>query len=851
MRKKTGTHNKSSSPPPPSSIDALFVAAIKYHEKGQLREAEEIYARLLRLNPTHTDSLHMLGVLKHQTSRFDEAQDLITKAAALKPGKAEYHYSLGNLFTDTGRIDEAIHAYKQAITLKPDHAESHSKLGVALFSKDRKEDALLSIKRAIEINPDSVDANFDMGTTLYKMQRYEEAIAFLQEAVRINPDFPQAHYNLGTALKNNLKYTDAIKHLQKALQLMPDNADTLNNLGLTLMDIGEYDDCVLCLRQASALKPESAEMVYNLGQGLDKQHRISEAIGCYQKATTLNPDLSSAYNNMGNLLKDQGYLTESLACYYKALELKPENSSGTHSNILFTIQYAEPIDPDMIYGQHQRWAKIYASPLKTLIPEHTNDRSPDRKLKLGYVSPDFRVHSVVYYIEPIIESHDRDGFEVFCYSNLDKPDNKTIEFKRLADHWRDITRMSDDEAAGLIQKDGIDILVDLSGHTGNNRLTLFARKPAPVQITYIGYPNTTGLETIDYRISDKWTDPPGRTDHLHTEKIIRLPHGFLCYKPPTESPDVKELPASASGFITFGCFNNRSKISNKTINIWSEILHLVPDSRLILKATALNDEPTKNYVLGLFEQKGICTERIKLFGNIALKEGHLDLYNSVDIGLDTFPYNGTTTTCEALWMGVPVIALKGDIHISRVSYSILSNIGLDELVAESTDEYVKKAVNLAGNIKKITYLRENLRSIMKNSFLMDKESFTRTLEKEYRVMWQRWCDEQQPQNRLESGSNLNPLKDQVDILIHEGEKLFESGHLLDAKCAFLHALEKDPENITALNDLGVLYWHTAQTEKAIETFTKVLTLDPEYQDAKINLEEIKKIKAEKHKGDNP
>ncbi len=843
MRKRSGTHNKAPSTSPPSSIDALFISAVRYHEKTQFQEAEEIYTQLLRLNPAHTDSLHMLGVLKHQTSRFDEAQDLITKAVALNPGKAEYRYSLGNLFTDTGRIDEAISAYQQAITLKPDHAESHSKLGVALYSKGGKADALLSIKRAIEINPDSVDANFDMGTTLYKMQRYEEAIAFLQEAVRIKPDFPQAHYNLGTALKNNLKYTDAIKHLQKALQLMPDNADTLNNLGLTLMDIGEYNDCVLCLRRASALNPTSADIAYNLGQGLDKQHCISEAISCYQKAITLKPDFSNAYNNMANLLKDQGHLTEALACYYKALELKPENAPGTHSNILFTIQYTEPIDPDMIYGQHQRWAKIYASPLKTLIPHHTNDRNPDRKLKIGYVSPDFRVHSVAYYIEPIIESHDREGFEIFCYSNLDKPDNKTIDFKSLADHWRDITKMTDHEAAGLIQQDCIDILVDLSGHTGNNRLTLFARKPAPIQITYLGYPSTTGLDTIDYRISDTWTDPPGRTDHLHTEKIIRLPHGFLCYKPPTGCPDVRDLPASASGFITFGCFNNSSKISNKTIGIWSEILHLVPDSRLILKATALSDAPTKNYVLGLFEQKGICADRIMLFGNILLKEDHLDLYNSVDIGLDTFPYNGTTTTCEALWMGVPVIALKGDIHISRVSYSILSNIGLDELVAESSDEYVKKAVNLAGNIEKITSLRKNLRTIMKNSFLMDKANFTITLEKEFRAMWQRWCNDQQTHTLQEPRSNRDSLKAQVDILIHEGEKLFESGYLLDAKCAFLHALEKDSENITALNDLGVLYWHTGQTEKAVEAFNMALRFDPQYQDAKINLDEILKTQA--------
>jgi protein O-GlcNAc transferase len=838
MRKKNGAQ-RNLSPAHPPSVNTLFLSAVKYHDRGNIREAEAIYSRLLRNNPAHSDALHMFGVLKHQTSCLDEARDLITRAITLKSDKAAYHYSLGNLYMDTDRIDDAINAYNQAITLEPNHVESRSKLGIALFSKGRKEEALLIIKQAVEFNPDSSEAHFALGTALYKLERYEDAVEFLQKAVELNPDFAPAHYNLGTALRYKHNFADAIKHLQKSLKLLPDNIDALNNLGLTLMDIGEYDDGVLCLRQASVLNPESADIVYNLGQGLDKQHKISEAISCYQKAIALNPDFSSAYNNMANLLKDQGRLSESLACYYKALELKPVSASGTHSNILLMIQYTEPIDPDMIFGQHQRWAKIYASPLRTLIPEHTNDPSPERKLKIGYVSADFRTHSVAYYIEPIIESHDRNKFEIFCYSNLDHPDNKTTEFRNLADHWRDICGTSDDKVAELIQEDRIDILVDLSGHTGSNRLTLFAHKPAPLQVTYIGYPNTTGLETIDYRVTDALTDPPGRTDHLHTEKIIRLPHGFLCYKPPEESPEVKELPASVSGFITFGCFNNRSKISDRTIGIWSEILNLVPDSRLVLKATALCDEPTKNYILNMFDHEGISSERITAYGIIPLKKDHLDLYNSIDIGFDTFPYNGTTTTCEALWMGVPVIALKGDIHISRVSYSILSNIGLDELVAESTDEYIMKAVNLAENIDKIKYLRKNLRSIMKNSFLMDKESITIALEKEYRAMWQRWCNEQHMPNRPESVVNRGLPKEQVDILIDEGERLFESGHFLDAKCAFLHALEIEPGNIMALNNLGVLYWHTAQPEKAVEIFHSVLAIDPEYQDAKINLEEIK------------
>jgi len=841
MSKKNKSRKKTSSSSHVSSAGKLFSSAIRYHEKGRFKNAEEIYTQVLRHNPTHTDALHMLGVLKHQTSRLDEAQDFANRAININPNKAAYHYSLGNIFKDTDRFDDAIIAYNKAISLKPDHVEAHGKLGEAFLSKGKNEDALLSMKHAIDISPKSVDAHFAMGTTLLKLKRYEEAIDYLKEAVTLNPDFSQAQFNLGTALKHTGNNTDAIKHLQKALKSMPNNTDALNNLGVILLDIGEYNDGITCLRRASDLRPDSAEIIYNLGQGYEKNHQASKAITCYQTAIHLKPDFSNAYNNMANRLNDQGNIKMALAYYYKALELKPINAAGTHSNILFMMQYTEPFDPEEIFDQHKRWAQIYALPLKGLIPEHKNYRAPEKRLRIGYVSPDFHVHSVAYFIEPVILSHNRELFEIFCYSTVDQPDNKTKEFEAGCDHWRDISGMTDDEAAGLILTDGIDILVDLSGHTAKNRLPLFARKPAPIQVTYIGYPSTTGMETMDYRITDQWTDPPGRTEHLHTEVLIRLPHGFLCYKPDKDAPDIKNLPASESGIITFGCFNNRSKISDETIRVWSEILKNVPSSMLILKSPVLNDEPTKNYILDLFAKNNIQTGRIKTSGHIASKKDHLNLYNSVDIGLDTFPYNGTTTTFEALWMGVPVITIKGDIHISRVSYSILSNIGLEELVAESSDEYISKAVSLAGDIDKIKHLRKDLRSIMINSPLMNEQGFTRILEHEYRNMWVKWCSKQvayEEQGRVESPT---------DVLIRQGENLFEAGHLLDAKCAFVRAVENEPENTTALNNLGVTYWHSGDAKMAMETFYKVLEIDPQCRDAAINLEKIKLMHPEQEK----
>ncbi|MEA2101820.1 MAG: tetratricopeptide repeat protein, partial [Thermodesulfobacteriota bacterium] len=680
--------------------------------------------------------------------------------------------------------------------------------------------------------------------------RYDESIGFLEKTLQLNPDHAFALYNLGNALIKTHRSTEAIKYLQKALKKRPDNPDALNNLGITLVDIGEYTDGVLCLRRAADMRPNSAEIIYNLGQGYEKQQQASKAIACYQKAIQLKPDFSSAYNNMANRLNDQGNITKALACYYRALDLRPENAAGTHSNILFMMQYTEPIDPEAIFNQHKRWAQIYALPMKGLIPEHKNDRDPQKRLRIGYVSPDFRVHSVAYFIEPVIASHNREHFEVFCYSTVDQPDNKTKGFEALCDHWRDISEMADPEASDLIHKDSIDILVDLSGHTGNNRLTLFALKPAPIQVTYIGYPGTTGMETMDYRITDPWADPKGKTDHLHTEELIRLPHGFLCYRPDKDAPGVKAPPAARAGFITFGCFNNRSKVSDMTIRVWSEILKKVPGSMLILKSPVLNDEPTKNHLLDLFGKNTIPADRIRILGNIPSKKDHLDLYNSVDIALDTFPYNGTTTTFEALWMGVPVIALMGDIHISRVGYSILSNLGLDALVARSIDEYIFKAVELAHDSQRQGRLRKELRSIMKNSPLMDEQGITHTLEDEYQKMWTKWCNEQQSRDEQGSTGNHAPLKDPIEILIEQGEKMFKQGDLLDAKCAFVRAVEIAPENTIALNNLGVMYWHSGDTKMAKDTFKKVLEIDPEYRDAAMNLEEIKHVQSKQRKNHN-
>jgi predicted O-linked N-acetylglucosamine transferase (SPINDLY family) len=410
-----------------------------------------------------------------------------------------------------------------------------------------------------------------------------------------------------------------------------------------------------------------------------------------------------------------------------------------YETLLLAMNYNPCHHPENIFYEHVRFAKQFAEPLYNNICPHTNERSPHRKLRIGYVSPDFKRHSVAYFIEPVLIAHEREHFEVFCYSDVIFPDDITTRIQAYVEQWRNILGMSDGAVAELISTDQIDILIDLAGHTNGNRSLLFARKPAPIQVSWIGYPATTGLSSIDYKIVDSYTDPPGMTDHLYTEKLLRMPDSFLCYLPDQDSPGVGPLPALSKGYITFGSFNNFAKLSTEFIALWTMILRDIPDAHLIIKAGSLSDKMTRQYAMNIFTKEGILEERIELMPpKLSIRE-HLDTYNRVDIGLDTFPYNGTTTTCEALWMGVPVITLAGNSHVSCVGMSLLSNISLPELIAKTSDEYIAIAVNLAGNLERLQSLRMRLRDMMEDSPLCKAKRFTSKLEICYRTMWETWC----------------------------------------------------------------------------------------------------------------
>jgi protein O-GlcNAc transferase len=513
----------------------------------------------------------------------------------------------------------------------------------------------------------------------------------------------------------------------------------LHKEGVAHLRQRRVDQAVAALQQLVEMHPASAKARRDLGAALLRADRLDEAQAELVKALELRPRFADAFASIGDVFHLQGKVDEAIACYRKALQLKP-SASKVHSNLLLTLNYHRRLDAKTIYAEHVKWAAQHAAPLGAGVGEHDNDPDPDRPIRVGYVSPDFRRHSVNYFVEPLLTARDRAGFHVTCYSDVIRPDDETDRILTLCDRWRDARTLSDEALAKLVRDDGIDILVDLAGHTGTNRLGVFARKPAPVQVTYLGYPNTTGMRAVDYRLTDAAADPPGKTEAFHAEQLVRLPH-FLCYQPPADAPAVAPPPVAANGFVTFGCFNVLAKVTPEAMGLWAKTMAVLPNSRLVMKDRlgTLAYPARRRMVLDIFAYHRVAADRLDLLGKEPDFAAHLAAYAKVDVVLDPFPYNGTTTTCEALWMGVPVVTLAGTRHAARVGVSVLQAAGLGELVAATPEAYARTAVVLARDPQRLAQLRTGLRQKLSASPLLDAAGFTASLENAYRDMWQRWC----------------------------------------------------------------------------------------------------------------
>jgi predicted O-linked N-acetylglucosamine transferase (SPINDLY family) len=709
---------------------------LSHHQAGRLAEAERIYRQVLLQQPDHAKALNLLGVLAEQAGRLDEALDLIQRAIQFRPDWPEAHGSLGNVLKDKGQFEQAIAAYRQAIRLKPGLGGAHSNLGVVLAELGRIDEAIAAYREAIRLEPNYAKAHNNLGSVLREKGQLEQAIASFRQAIRLKPDLVTAHTNLGDALKEKGQFDQAIAAHQRAIGLKPDYAEAHYNLGITLQAAGRLGEAIAAYMRALEIRSDYTKAHNNLGSALARVGQFDAAIATLRQAIGLKPDFAKAHNNLGNALRDTGQFDEAIAAYRRAIGLKPDFAEA-HRNLIFMMNYLPGCDAKLTYEEHCRWSQQHAEPLKKFLQPHANERDPDRRLRIGYVSGDFQRHSVGYFLPALLEHHDRQFGDVFCYCNLQVFDDFTNRMKRACGHWQNIFGLSDQETASLIRSDAIDILVDLSGHTAGNRLAVFALKPAPVQVTYLGYPNTTGMTAMDYRLTDALADPPGMNDELNVEILWRLPGCAWCYDPVEAAPDVQ---VRGNGPVTFGCFNAFAKINEPLAAIWAQLLERVAGSRLLLKSAGAGAASAQRLLAEQFAKYGIFGERIEMRGWLADPRGHLSLYGQLDIALDTYPYNGTTTTCEALWMGVPVVSLAGKTHISRVGVSLLHNVGLPELIAQSPEKYVQIAADLAGDLPRLAELRRTMRDRMKASPLMDAPRFARNIESAYRQMWRNWCE---------------------------------------------------------------------------------------------------------------
>lgn len=643
------------------------------------------------------------ALLHHRAGRLREAADAYNAILQQNAGNAEAWHLLGVVAGQSGHLSKAIELVSQAIALQP-HAEYYDHLGC-----------------------------------FHRAQRNLKAAATaFEQAVKLQPTFAEAWNNLAEVHLALEEFTAAAACYRRLCQLQADSVDAHFKLGYALSVAGVASEASAAFRRVVTLAPTHYEGYNNLGYALQELGHLTDAASAFTEAIRLRPDYAEAHGNLANILTRQGQVALALKHLRLATSQKPD-SSRLHSNLLLTLHYEDTLDPAELLRQHRHWAATHAACRPSPIKKTAHRPVPSRALKIGYVSSDLRDHVVARFLLPLLRNHNREEFEVYCYSNTRVVDALTGELRKNANGWRDTAGMPDRAVAAAIRHDEIDLLVDLSGHTAGNRLLVFAEKPAPIQLSWLGYPDTTGLDSIDYRITDLLADPPGRTEMFHTERLLRLPRTAWCY-PDITSPPVAPAPFLRHGHITFGCFSNLAKINERLIRLWAEILRRVPRAKLVLKELAFANPSVCARYLTLFGNYGVDSSRLLLLPRDPNYQTHLSRYAEIDLALDSFPYHGTTTTCETLWMGVPLVTLAGHTHISRVGVSMLSNVELPQLISWTEDEYIERATTWAADEAGLLRLRSTLRDKMKSSPLMDGVGFARDMEYQYRAIWQTWCE---------------------------------------------------------------------------------------------------------------
>ena len=657
--------------------------------------------------PYHTmtlDDALRVAVEFHRQGNLDRAETLYRQIIGYMPEYAQAHQLLGLILHQRGQHDAAMQAIHHALRLSPDDAEAWCNLGNVQDAVGEWAQAEESYRRAVERQPAFAVGWSNLANTLAKMHRHADAALACEKALAVDPHCVPAHLTLGIFHKEQGHFGEAARHFQQAAQHDPNCAEAFNNLGSLHAELGQ----------------------------------ISEAIECYARSLALAPG-ADAYGNLGSMYLELGRYEEAQACFEHVPGFTPDRAR-IEGNRLFTLHFDPAHSPQFLFEQACEWGRKYA-PASLRMEPPRNVPDPDRRLRIGLVSADFKNHPVGYFLERVLAHTDPEKLHVTCYANQRRSDAMTETLKAHAADWRDISALDDDRAAALIARDGIDILVDLSGHTAGNRLGVFARKPAPVQVTWMGYFDTTGVAAMDYILADRFVIPP-EEERYYIEKILRLPECYLCFSPPDYAIDPAPAPALANGYVTFGCFNRLSKITPEAVACWVEIMHRVPGAKLFLRNKTLSDAGARQRIAAQFAEAGLVPERLILKGHTARPE-YLVSYNEVDIALDPFPYAGGTTTVEALWMSVPVVTLPQSPFVSRMGASILSNMGLDGFVCRDTSDYMDNAVALAADVQALNALRAMIRPKLLASPVCDGIRFATHLEHAFRTVWQHWCNQQE------------------------------------------------------------------------------------------------------------
>lgn len=706
----------------------------------QFSEAIESYQRALKLKPGFEDAEVAMGVALQETGSLEEAIACFRRALVLRPTYAEVHYNLGGAMVESKKLTEAIFHFRQAIAIKPDYIDAYAKLGVAQQELRQFEELIQTIHRLLDLKPDNVEALNNIGAALSKLGEHQKAAEFYRQALELSPDQAELHSNLGVVYKTLGQHEEALTCYRRALEIKPDFPEAHSNQGMVLHQLGRFSEALASYKKALALDPNCIDAANNLGVLQQQMGQLDSAIDTFSRLLIIAPRNVETISNLASVFADKGQLQEAASTYRSALAINPDYTIA-RSNLLFIHNYLASNTTNELFAEAEEFGKIVTrnKPAALSFPL---ERNPNRRLRIGFVSADLRQHPVGYFAEGVIAAlHKlaRDEIELFGYSNYWQMDAIGERIKSCCEGWRMVRSMTDERLAQTIQNDKIDILIDLSGHTCDNRLPLFGFKPAPIQVSWLGYFATTGVREIDYLIADPWTLPESEERNF-TETIWRLPETRLCFTPPTVGIEVGTLPALKNGYITFGCFNNLTKINDQVIAEWARILTTLPTSRLMLKAYQLQEVSVREELIKRFATHQISPNRLILEA-YSPRTNYLAAYHQVDIALDPFPYPGGTTTVEALWMGVPVLTLSGKSFLARQGVGLLMNAGLPNWVADTLDDYVARAVSHANDLTSLAVLREGLREQVLGSPIFDNSRFARHFAAALRGMWGKWCDE--------------------------------------------------------------------------------------------------------------